>query len=191
MKREDTQISRKSSVKYHTLEYSQRTGAVTMIQRTQIGLQTEKKKKMWKCTWTYVRFFCRSFASVSEAVVLLPQCSRSSLSRLLLPAAIVASPRSSADLWTKRTCGILWLDSAHNRISVWCSCGQPAIWGTFWGFVCFNAHFVVKIGFLLSPIKENRIYILRKREEPASVLLINIYSSWIIFVKHVINIFFI
>jgi len=110
--------------------------------KTQIGLETEKKKKkVWKCTWTYVRFFCRSFASVFEVVVLLPQCSRSSLSRLLSPAAIAASPGSSADLWTKRTCGILWLDLAHNRIFVWCSCGQPAIWGTFWGFVCFNAHF--------------------------------------------------
>lgn len=78
-----------------------------------------RKRRMCESARTYVRFSCRSFASVFGAAALLPQCSRSSLSRLPSPAAIVASPGSSADLRTKRSCGVLWLDSAHNRISVW------------------------------------------------------------------------
>lgn len=98
MKREDTQISRNSSVKYHTLEYSQRTGAVAMIQKRKLDWRQRRRKRRCESARTYVRFFCRSFANVSGAAVLLPQCSRSSLSRLPLPAAIVASPGSSADL---------------------------------------------------------------------------------------------
>lgn len=54
---------------------------------------------------TYVKFACRSFASVSGAVARLPQCSRSSLSRPPSPAATVASPGSSADLRTKDHAG--------------------------------------------------------------------------------------
>lgn len=128
------------------LEYSQRTGAMATIRRCQP--RWRQGRKICESARTYVRFSCCSFASVSGAAVILPQCSRSSLSHLPSPAAIVASPGSSADLRTKRSHGVLWLDSTHNRISVWRSCGQPAIWGVFWGFVCFNVHFVVKINFL-------------------------------------------
>lgn len=110
VKREDIDSVRKSSVKERTLEHSQRIPGGDDW-KTQTMLETGKEN-VRKSARTYVRFSCRSFASVSGAAVLLPQCSRSSLSRLPSPAAIAASLGSSAGLWTKRPHGILWLDSS-------------------------------------------------------------------------------
>jgi len=99
---EKSQISRKSSA------FS------TIIRRRKPSWS--RGRKMCESARTYVRFSCRSFASVSGAAVLLPQCSRSSLSRPPSPAAIVVSPGSSADLRTKRSRGgsLIRLGSQYN-----------------------------------------------------------------------------
>lgn len=75
-------------------------GAVTM-QADDANRDGERKGESREKARTYVKFSCCSFASVSAATVLLPQCSRNSLSRLPSPAVTAASPRSSADLRTK------------------------------------------------------------------------------------------
>jgi len=73
------------------------------FQRTNGNAEPKTRTVMEKIAkeQTYVKFSCRSFSSVSEAVVHLPPCSRNSLSLPPSPAVTVASLGSLADLWTE------------------------------------------------------------------------------------------